>query len=105
MGSAPLDQSIHALFNGSLVGVVGGLAAGALGVSPGGIMVPIALFVLGCGQHVAQVISLTAQIAPSSLSALARYKAELHAAPWRWPVPLGLGFGVGGLGGARFAGS
>lgn len=93
-------------FLGSLfVGLLGGLAAGLLGVSPGGILVPIILLVFGCDQHVAQGTSLVCQIAPTGFAGLRRYWAGGSATPWRWTLLLVAGFLVGSVGGAFVASS
>ena len=56
---------------GLVTGGVGGLASGFLGVTAGGILVPLLILILGKDQHVAQGISLVAQIVPTSQPACA----------------------------------
>jgi uncharacterized membrane protein YfcA len=55
------------------VGLVGRVTSGLLGVSPGGGLVVSANLLLGSEQHVAQGISLLAQIPPTGLSGVKRY--------------------------------
>ena len=54
-----------------LATLAGGLTSGLLGVSPGGGLVVFSVLLLGAEQHVAQGISLVAQIPPTSLAACA----------------------------------
>ncbi|MGD0851720.1 MAG: sulfite exporter TauE/SafE family protein, partial [Bradyrhizobium sp.] len=56
------------------VGLVGGVTSGLLGVSPGGGLVVFSNLLLGSEQHVAQGISLVAQIPPTSVSGIRRYR-------------------------------
>ena len=49
-------------------GLAGGLFSGFLGVTAGGVLVPLLILILGKDQHVAQGISLVAQVLPTSLS-------------------------------------
>lgn len=78
------------------VGLVGGVTSGLLGVSPGGGLVIFSIFLLGAEQHVAQGISLVAQIPPTSISGIRRYWEKGSRSPLRWLVLLTLGFVVGG---------
>jgi uncharacterized membrane protein YfcA len=86
-----------------LVGLLGGLASGLLGVSPGGILVPVAIMLLGADQHIAQSLSLIAQIPPTSFAGLRRYWSRGSRTPIRWLVPLAGGFLMGGVAGALLA--
>jgi uncharacterized membrane protein YfcA len=61
------------LLAGLAVGLVGGVTSGLLGVGPGGGLVVSANLLLGAEQHVAQRISLFAQIPPTGLSGIKRY--------------------------------
>jgi uncharacterized membrane protein YfcA len=88
---------------GMMVGLIGGFASGLLGVSPGGILVPIAVLVLGCEQHVAQGISLVSQIPPSGIAALKKYRIRGSTTPTRWLLLLTGGFLAGGVAGALAA--
>jgi len=86
------------------VGLVGGFTSGLCGISPGGALVVLATLLLGAEQHVAQGISLVAQIPPTSLTGIKRYRAAegprtLGSLPW-----LASGFLVGGAAGAIGAG-
>lgn len=86
-----------------MVGLIGGVASGLLGVSPGGILVPITILVLGCEQHIAQAISLVAQIPPTSISGIRRYWRGGRRTPMRWLALLTVGFLIGGVAGALAA--
>jgi uncharacterized membrane protein YfcA len=88
---------------GTGVGLAGGLTSGLLGVSPGGGLVVFSVLLLGAEQHVAQGISLVAQIPPTSLSGIKRYWASGNRSPLRWLVLLAIGFVVGGVIGALAA--
>jgi uncharacterized membrane protein YfcA len=87
-----------------LVGLLGGIASGLLGVSPGGILVPVTVLILGLEQHVAQSLSLLAQIPPTSLAGIRRYWSRGTHTPVRWLIPLTAGFLLGGVLGAIAAG-
>lgn len=91
------------LLGGFLTGGVGGLASGFLGVTSGGILVPLLILILGRDQHVAQGISLVAQVVPTSLSGVRNYSRGGHRISMRWLIWLALGFGVGGAIGALLA--
>ncbi len=64
------------LFGGLGVGLIGGVTSGLLGVSPGGGLVVFSVLLLGVEQHVAQGISLIAQIPPTSISGVRRYRVS-----------------------------
>jgi uncharacterized membrane protein YfcA len=87
------------------VGLVGGVTSGLLGVSPGGGLVIFSILLLDTEQHVAQGISLIAQIPPTSVSGIKRYREKGSRSPLRWLVLMTIGFLVGGVGGAFAAGS
>jgi uncharacterized protein len=87
----------------ALVGLLGGFASGLLGISPGGILVPIVILLLGSSQHVAQGISLLAQIPPTSLSGIRRYSKSGNRTPVRWLILLAIGFLCGSAGGGLAA--
>jgi uncharacterized membrane protein YfcA len=86
------------------VGLIGGVSSGLCGVSPGGALVVLSAGLLGAEQHVAQGISLMAQIAPTGLAGIERYREEGRAAPLRWLLWLTSGFLLGGVAGATLAG-
>lgn len=88
---------------GLVTGGVGGLASGFLGVTAGGILVPLLILILGKDQHVAQGISLVAQIVPTSLSGVRNYSRGGHRISMRWLIWIAAGFGVGGCIGALLA--
>jgi uncharacterized membrane protein YfcA len=85
---------------GLLIGLIGGGASGLLGVSSGGFLVPLIALSLGIDQHVAQGVSLVAQVPPTSLSGVVQYRRSGHAVPWRWVLLLSVGFVAGGIAGA-----
>jgi uncharacterized protein len=87
------------------VGLAGGVTSGLLGVSPGGGMVVFSNLLLGSEQHVAQGISLVAQIPPTSISGIKRYWKNGSRSPMRWVIWLSIGFLVGGVAGAFAAAS
>ncbi|MGY3693523.1 putative membrane protein YfcA [Bradyrhizobium sp. USDA 3240] len=94
---------IHDLLLGIVTGLAGGLSAGLLGVSPGGGLVVFSVLLLGAGQHVAQGISLVAQVPPTSLTGIRRYWQSGNRTPLRWIVLLTFGFVAGGAAGALAA--
>jgi uncharacterized protein len=93
----------HDLLGGLGAGLVGGLTSGLLGVSPGGGLVVFAVLLLGAEQHVAQGLSLVAQIPPTSMTGIRRYWEEGSRSPLRWLVLLAIGFVAGGILGAYAA--
>jgi uncharacterized protein len=97
--------SAHDFIAGIGVGLVGGFTSGLLGVSPGGGLVVFSVLLLGAEQHIAQGISLIAQIPPTSLSGIGRYRQNGSRAPIRWLVLLAVGMLVGGVAGALAAGN
>ena len=94
---------LHEFLPGMIVGLVGGLTSGLLGVSPGGGLVVFSVLLLGAEQHVAQGVSLVAQVPPTSLSGVRQYWARGQRSPSIWFVLLGAGFLVGGVAGAKAA--
>jgi len=68
------------ILGGLLAGGVGGIASGFLGITSGGILVPLLVLILGKDQHVAQGISLLAQVVPTSLSGVRNYSQSGRAA-------------------------
>jgi uncharacterized membrane protein YfcA len=91
------------LYQGILIGIIGGLMSGTLGVSSGGALVPLSVLLLGADQRVAQAISLIAQIFPTSLSGLRHYARSGHGVTWRSLAFIGSGFVGGGIAGALLA--
>jgi hypothetical protein len=91
------------ILGGLLTGGVGGLFSGFLGVTSGGVLVPLLVLLLGKDQHVAQGISLIAQIFPTSLSGVRNYSQSGHRISMRWLIWLAVGFCVGGGIGAILA--
>jgi uncharacterized membrane protein YfcA len=96
--------SFGELVSGVGVGLVGGVTSGLLGVSPGGGLVVFSNLLLGSEQHVAQGISLVAQIPPTSVSGMKRYWEKGSRSPIRWLIWLSIGFLLGGVAGAFAAG-
>jgi uncharacterized protein len=93
----------HDFLPGLMVGLAGGFTSGLLGVSPGGGLVVLSVLLLGSEQHVAQGISLVAQIPPTSLSGINRYRESGYRSPPRWLILLTLGFSGGSVVGAYIA--
>jgi uncharacterized protein len=91
------------ILGGLLAGGVGGIASGFLGITSGGILVPLLVLLLGKDQHVAQGISLVAQVVPTSLSGVRNYSQSGHRISLRWLIWLAVGFAVGGCVGALLA--
>jgi uncharacterized protein len=96
-------MNLPAIFGGLLTGGVGGLFSGFLGVTSGGVLVPLLVLLLGKDQHVAQGISLVAQIFPASLSGVRNYSKSGHRISMRWLAWLSAGFCIGGGIGAILA--
>ena len=95
----------HDLGYGLLIGLLGGGASGLLGVSSGGFLVALAALMMGLPQHIAQGISLVAQVPPTSLGGVMQYRRSGHAIALRWVVLLSLGFVIGAVAGALAAGA
>lgn len=93
-------MDLVALVEGVAIGFVSGGLAGFLGVSSGGMLVPLIALVLGVNQFVAQGASLIVQAVPVGLSGVRQYGAAGHGVPTRWLVVVSLGFLVGGVLGA-----
>jgi uncharacterized membrane protein YfcA len=91
------------ILGGLFAGGVGGIASGFLGITSGGILVPLLVLLLGKDQHVAQAISLVAQVVPTSLSGVRNYSQSGHRISLRWLIWLATGFVVGGCIGALLA--
>lgn len=91
------------LLAGGGAGLVAGLASGFTGTSPGGGLVIFSVLLLGAEQHVAQGTSLIAQIPPTGLAGIRRYRQSGNRSPLRWIVWIGLGFLIGGAGGGYAA--
>ena len=96
-------MTLHEVLAGVGVGLAGGITSGLLGVSPGGGLVVFAVLLLGANQHMAQGISLVAQIPPTGLSGIKRYREGGSRTPLRWLVLLTIGFLAGGVAGAYAA--
>jgi uncharacterized membrane protein YfcA len=96
-------MSFPELAAGAGVGLAGGFTSGLLGVSPGGGLVVFSVLLLGAEQHVAQGISLIAQIPPTSLAGIKRYWDDGNRTPLDWLVFLAIGFLIGAVGGAYSA--
>src|SRR5262249_34245639 len=87
-----LTMDWHGLLAGIVTGLAGGFTSGLLGVSPGGGLVVFSVLLLGAEQHVAQGISLIAQIPPTSLAGIRRYWETGYRSPLRWLILLAIGF-------------
>jgi uncharacterized protein len=91
------------LIGGLATGLVGGFTSGLLGVTPGGGLVVFGVLLLGAEQHVAQGLSLIAQIPPTSAGGIKRYWDGGSRVPLPLLLWLGFGFVVGGAVGALLA--
>jgi hypothetical protein len=96
-------MNVSDIWGGLLTGGIGGIASGFLGVTSGGILVPLLILILGKDQHVAQGISLVAQVVPTSLSGVRNYSKSGHRISMRWLIWLAVGFCIGGIVGALLA--
>jgi len=96
-------MNLAEIIGGLVTGLAGGVFSGFLGVTAGGVLVPLLILILGKDQHVAQGISLVAQVVPTSLSGLRNYSKSGHRISMRWLIWLAVGFGIGGCVGALFA--
>ena len=92
------------LLAGAGLGLASGISSGLLGVSPGGGLVVFAVLLLGAEQHVAQGTSLIAQVPPTSLSGIKRYRDNGSRSPLRWIAWLAAGFLLGSVAGGYAAG-
>ncbi|MEO6042904.1 MAG: sulfite exporter TauE/SafE family protein [Tepidiformaceae bacterium] len=82
---------------GGVIGLVGGLASGALGVGGGSIFVPALVLLLGVGQHEAQGISIWVIVVSSAIGAVVHYRqGTVDMAAARWIVPAAVPAGVVG---------
>jgi uncharacterized protein len=86
-----------------LAGVVAGFASGFLGVSPGGILVPVVSMLLPFAQHVVQGISLIVQAPPTSISSLSAYTKKGRRLALAPIILVSAGFLTGGPIGALLA--
>ena len=91
-----MTPSLLELVRGLLTGAVAGFASGLLGVSPGGILVPVICIVLGLDQRAAQTASLLCQVPPTSLAGAAQYLKLGRAIPLGAVAALASGFVLGG---------
>ena len=94
---------LNDVLGGLATGGIGGVASGFLGITSGGILVPLLILLLGKDQHVAQGISLVAQVVPTSLSGVRNYQRSGHHVSLRWVIWLAAGFCAGGIIGALLA--
>jgi uncharacterized protein len=101
--NAPMSVSFYEFGAGAGVGLVGGFTSGLLGVSPGGGLVVASNLLLGAEQHIAQGISLFAQIPPNGLSGIKRYWEKGSRAPVDWLILISIGFLFGSVAGALAA--
>jgi uncharacterized membrane protein YfcA len=105
MGDALGLANLLAVLQGVGAGAIAGFVSGLLGVSPGGILVPAVCMTLGVDQHVAQGVSLVAQIAPTGFGGVSEYRRRGQGVPMLWIALLSTGFIAGGACGAVAAGS
>lgn len=97
-------MDLHDFALGLVIGLVGGGFSGLLGVSSGGFLVALAVLIMGLPQHVAQGVSLVAQVPPTSLSGVLHYRRSGRVVTLRWIVLASLGFVAGAIAGAVAAG-
>src|SRR5580693_3376284 len=88
---------------GVTAGIIAGFASGLLGVSPGGILVPVISMLLPYSQHVAQGVSLLAQAPPTSIAGLSAYSRRGQVARRSSVLLVSGGFIAGGPVGALLA--
>jgi uncharacterized protein len=88
---------------GLVTGGIGGVVSGFLGITSGGVLVPLLVLLMAKDQHVAQGISLVAQVVPTSLSGVRNYSQSGHRISMRWLTWMAIGFGIGGIIGALLA--
>jgi hypothetical protein len=91
------------ILRGVAVGIAAGFASGLLGVTPGGILVPVISMLLPYSQHVAQGISLIAQAPPTSIAGLSGYSRRGQVARFSSVLLVSGGFIAGGPVGAFLA--
>ena len=91
------------LLAGAGVGLIGGLASGFTGTSPGGGLVIFSVLLLGAEQHIAQGTSLITQIPPTGLAGVRRYWQSGNRSPLSWIIWICTGFLAGGIGGGYAA--
>lgn len=91
------------IFRGVTAGMAAGFASGLLGVTPGGILVPVISMLLPYSQHVAQGVSLLAQAPPTSIAGLTAYSRRGQVARFSSMLLVSGGFIAGGPVGAFLA--
>jgi uncharacterized protein len=91
------------IFRGVAAGMAAGFASGLLGVTPGGILVPVISILLPYSQHVAQGVSLVAQAPPTSVAGLTAYSRRGQVARFSSVLLVSGGFIAGGPVGAFLA--
>ncbi|MEO6398411.1 MAG: sulfite exporter TauE/SafE family protein [Tepidiformaceae bacterium] len=85
------------LLVGGLIGLVGGLASGALGVGGGSIFVPALVLLLGVGQHEAQGVSIWVIVFSSAVGAFVHYRqGTVDVAVAKWIIPTAVPAGIAG---------
>jgi uncharacterized protein len=91
------------ILKGLATGGLAGFVSGLLGVSPGGILVPVISLVLGFHQRLAQAVSLVAQAPPTSLSGVSSYTRSGRRVSFSTVAIVSLGFIAGGPIGAAWS--
>lgn len=79
---------------GALIGLIGGVVAGALGVGGGAIFVPGMVVVMGAGQHEAQGVSLAVIVVTATVGAFTHYRhgtVDVGAVAWIVPASIPMG--------------
>ena len=91
------------LYQALIAGSLAGFGSGLLGVSSGGILVPVLAVAFGIEQHMAQLISLAAQILPTSLPGVLLYQKKGYPVAWKAVAIITIAFIFGGAFGAKIA--
>ena len=96
-------ENLVGWLKGAGAGSVAGFASGMLGVSSGGILVPVVCTAFGVDQHLSQGVSLIVQLPPTSLAGYAQYRRHTRTFPVAWLAQLSAGSLAGGALGALTA--
>jgi uncharacterized membrane protein YfcA len=91
------------MWQGAVVGVIGGVASGLFGIGGGVVMIPLLVLWLRLPQLQAQLVSLAVMIPPIRLPGLLVYAHGWHDFPWVVLYGLAGGFVLGTYLGARLA--
>lgn len=90
---------------GAVIGLLGGVASGALGIGGGSIFVPGLVLVIGVSQHDAQGLSLWVVMIASAMGGWTHFRqGTVDMAAVRWLAPAAVPGAVGGAVAAAFMG-